>query len=86
MKAFNIDGANYIIKSCSAICLEDGFQENKRQLALLVERNDGQEKQQFVVFNCWEENNLNSDEDFLDMCNDCAAWESDWRVLETVRI
>ena len=86
MKVFENNGAEYIVRSCSAICLEDQLEENKRQPALFVERNDGQEKQQFVVFNCWEEDSLNSEEDFLEMCNDCTAWESDWRVLETVRM
>lgn len=87
MKNFEINGTEYTVEPCTAICLEDGLNESKRQNALFVEKitEYGEEKWQAVVFNCWQIDNLNSNADFQEMCADSSAWESDWEVLETVR-
>lgn len=87
MKNFEINGTEYTVEPCTAICLEDGLNESKRQNALFVEKvtEYGEEKWQAVVFNCWQIDNLNSNANFQEMCADSSAWESDWEVLETVR-
>ena len=81
MKTFEINGTEYSVETCTAICGADLGDESKRQDALLVSSEDGGEKFEFVVFG-WEM--PETSEDFSDMCDDSSAWESDWEVLETV--
>ena len=87
MKTFEINGAEYTVEPCTAICLADGLEESKRQDALFVEKiaEYGEEKWRAVVFNCWKINDLNSNADFQEMLDDSSAWESNQEVLETVR-
>ena len=82
MKTFEIDGTEYTVETCTAICSADLGDESKRQDALLVSSDNGGEKSEFVVFG-WEM--PETSEDFSDMCDDSSAWESEWEVLETVR-
>ena len=81
MKTFEINGTEYSVEICTAICGADLGDESKRQDALLVSSENGGEKFEFVVFG-WEM--PETSEGFADMCDDSSAWESDWEVLETV--
>ena len=82
MKTFEINGTEYTVEACTAICGADLGDESKRQDAILVTSENGGEKSEFVVFG-WEM--PETDEDFSDMCDDSSAWESDHEVLKTVR-
>lgn len=83
MKAFEINGTEYTVEACTAICLYELGDESKRQSALLVSSENGGEKSEFVVFG-WEM--PETSEGFSDMCDDSSAWESEWEVLDTVRL
>lgn len=82
MKTFVIDGIEYTISECTAICLCDLNDESKRQDALFISYIDG-ENIQSVVFGYMMPKNK---KEFIDMCKDYYAWESDWEVLESVSI
>ena len=82
MKTFEINGTEYTVETCTAICSADMNDENRRQDALLVSSENGGEKSKFVVFG-WEM--PETTENFSDMCDDSSAWESDHEVLDTVK-
>ena len=82
MKTFEINGTEYTVESCTAICGSDLGDESKRQDAILVTSENGGEKFEFVVFG-WEM--PETAEDLSDMCDDSSAWESDHEVLDTVK-
>lgn len=82
MKTFEINGTEYTVEACTAICGADMSDENRRQDALFVSSENGGETVEFVVFG-WEM--PETSEDFSDMCDDSIAWESDWEVLNTVK-
>ena len=64
---------NYRVFTCSAIAECDNNDESKRQDALLVIGTDGTETTQYVVFGY---DMPESEEGFLDICDDPSAWES----------
>lgn len=72
MKVFNIDGTEYAVESCTAICAADGGDESKRQDALLVSSEHDGEKLEEVVFGY---EMPESAEAFLDICENYVAWE-----------
>ena len=82
MKTFEINGTEYTVESCTAICGSDLGDESKRQDAILVTSENGGEKFEFVVFG-WEMPETAAD--LSDMCDDSSAWESDHEVLDTVK-
>lgn len=82
MKQFEINGIEYTVESCSAICGADLGDEGKRQDALLVSSERDGEKFEEVVFG-YEMPEI--EENFLDMCDDSAAWETDAAVIASVR-
>ena len=77
MKTFKVNGKEYEIRACTAICDADHRNESKRQEALLVTCRDSE----YVVFGYDMPETM---EGFLSMCEDEYAWESDFEVLETV--
>lgn len=72
-KVFNIDGTEYAVKICTAICGADLGDEGKRQDALLVSSERDGEMFNDVVFGY---EMPDTEENFLDICADYAAWES----------
>ena len=83
-KTFIINGHEYTIKEITAIATCAGeYTENDRQYALLVtEITKSGEKIEDVVFG----HHIPMDEeDFINMCADFDAWDSDCETLETVR-
>lgn len=82
MKQFEINGIEYTVESCTAICGADLGDEGKRQDALLVSSERDGEKFEEVVFGY---EMPETEENFRDMCEDYAAWESDVEVLGTIR-
>lgn len=82
MKQFEIDNTEYTIERCTAICAADCGDESKRQEALLVSSERDGEKFEEVVFGY---EMPETEENFLDICADYAAWESGGEVLGTVR-
>ena len=82
MKQFEINGIEYTVESCSAICGADLGDEGKRQDALLVSTERDGEKFEEVVFGY---EMPETEENFLDMCDDSAAWETDAAVIASVR-
>lgn len=81
MKTFEMNGTEYTLEPCTAICGADLGDESKRQDAILVSSENSGERTEFVVFG-WEM--PETSEDFSDMCDEPGAWESDWEVLNTV--
>ena len=73
MKVFNIDGTEYTIEDCTAICAADCGDESKKQEALRVSCKRGNEKFEQVVFGY---NMPETVEAFRDVCEDYAARES----------
>lgn len=82
MKQFEINGIEYTVESCSAICGADLGDEGKRQDALLVSTERDGEKFEEVVFGY---EMPETEENFLDMCDDSAAWETDAAIIASVR-
>ena len=82
MKTFAINGVEYTVEPCTAICGADMGDESKRQNALLVTSELNGEKFEEVVFGY---EMPETDEDFRDMCEDPSAWESDQDVVDTVK-
>ena len=80
MKNFEVFGTNYTVESCTAVAYCD-LAENLRQDALLVTSLSDGEKFEYVVFDCQMPETL---DDFMEMCEDSTAWESEYDVLETV--
>ena len=96
-KTFHIENNEYTVMPCTAIpyCelgwTGDGepiYNEEARQNALFVEKvvPFGEERFQAVVFCDWGLDDLKTDEDFAEMCEDSEAWESDWETLDSVLI
>lgn len=82
MKIFCINGTEYAVEICAAICAADGGDESKRQDALLVYGERDGEKFEEVVFGYDMPETV---EAFRDMCADYAAWESDCAVICTAQ-
>ena len=82
MKQFEINGIEYTIEDCTAICGADCGDESKRQEALLVSSERDGEKFEEVVFGY---EMPETEENFLDMCDDSAVWETDAAVIASVR-
>jgi hypothetical protein len=84
---FAPDNTTYTVRPCTAIAVhEDGYDELNRQEAVLVENTeDSGELVQYVVFG-WKIDQLNTVEDFADMCEDFAMWDSDYEILDTVEV
>lgn len=82
MKQFEIDNTEYTVENCTAICGADLGDEGKRQDALLVSSERDGEKFEEVVFGY---EMPETEENFLDICENYAAWESGEDVLETVK-
>lgn len=82
MNLFEVNGTEYTIEDCTAICAADCGEESKRQDALLVSSERDGEKFEEVVFGY---EMPETEENFRDMCEDYAAWESDVEVLGTIR-
>lgn len=80
MKTFEIDGANYAIEPCTAICAADAGDESKRQEALCVTNECNGELFEYVVFGY---DMPETEEAFLEMCDDASAWESNCETLKT---
>lgn len=82
MKIFCINGTEYAVEICTAICAADGGDERKRQDALLVSNEYNGELFESVVFGY---NVPEAVEAFRDMCADYAAWESDCTIVKTAQ-
>ena len=82
MKQFEINGIEYTVEDCTAICAADCGDESKTQDALLVSSERDGEKFEEVVFGY---EMPETEENFLDMCDDSAAWETDTAVIASVR-
>lgn len=82
MKLFEVNGTEYTIEDCTAICAADCGDESKRQAALFISSERNGEKFEEVVFGY---EMPETEENFRDMCKDYAAWESDVEVLGTIR-
>lgn len=84
-KTFIIEGTEYTVEEITAIATCAGeHSEDDRQYALLVTNvADSGEKIEHVVFGYDMPEN---DDDFSDMCEDSAAWDSDCETLETVKL
>lgn len=82
MKQFEINGIEYTVESCTAICGADLGDEGKRQDALLVSSERDGEKFEEVVFGY---EMPETEENFLDICENYAAWETDAAVIASVR-
>lgn len=82
MKIFNINGTEYAVEICTAICAADCGDESKRQDALLVYSERDGEKFEQVVFGYDMPETV---EAFLDICDDYAAWESDCTIIRTAQ-
>ena len=80
MKTFEIDGTNYAIELCTAICAADAGDESKRQNALLVSCEYNGELFESIVFGY---DMPETEEAFDDICADSSAWESDYTVVGT---
>ena len=84
-KTFTVEGTEYTVEDITAIATCVGeYSEDFRQNALLVTNMaDSGEKIEYVVFGYDMPEN---DDDFSDMCEDSAAWDSDCETLETVKL
>lgn len=82
MKLFEVNGTEYTIEDCTAICGADLGDEGKRQDALLVTSERDGEKFKEVVFGY---EIPETEENFLDICENYAAWETDAAVIASVR-
>ena len=82
MKTFKINGIEYMIAPCTAICAVDEGDERKRQDALLVSNEYNGELFESVVFGY---DMPEAVEAFRDMCADYAAWESDCTIIRTAQ-
>lgn len=80
MKTFEIDGTNYAIEPCTAICAADAGDESKRQEALYVANKYNGELFEYIVFGY---DMPETEEAFLEMCDDASAWESNCETLKT---
>ena len=80
MKTFNINGTEYTVEICTAICAADCGDERKRQDALLVSNEYNGELFESIVFGCDMPETADA---FDDMCRDYSAWESDYTVVGT---
>ena len=78
-KTYTINNTEYSITNCTAIALNAG--DTERQDALLVTSSRNGEKFAQVVFGYQMPETA---EDFADMCDDPAAWDSDYKTVETV--
>ena len=78
MKTFKINGIEYMIAPCTAICAADGGDERKRQDALLVSNEYNGELFESVVFGY---DVPKTAETFAEMCEDYSAWESDCTII-----
>ena len=82
MKTFNINGTEYTVEICTAICAADCGDEGKCQDALLVSNEYNGELFESVVFGY---EMPETEENFLDMCDDYSAWESDCAIIRTAQ-
>lgn len=81
MKKFTVENTNYRCYPCTAISSADNGNEAMRQDAVLVISTDGTEQDVEVVFGY----DLPQEQaDFVDMCDDSSAWESDQETLRSV--
>lgn len=75
---------HHIVSECTAVAASIG--DTKRQNALFVRScedfDGGEEVAEFVVFG-WEM--PTDDDEFLAMCGEPSAWDSDWETIETIR-
>lgn len=81
MRIFEIDGTEYTVEPCTAICTADNGDEN-RQDALYISSEYNGELFESVVFGYDVPEAV---EAFRDMCADYAAWESDCAVICTAQ-
>lgn len=82
MKTFEINGIEYMVAPCTAICMADGGDERKRQDALLVSSEYNGELFENIVFGY---DMPETAETFADMCAEPGAWESDCTVISTAQ-
>ena len=81
MKKFTVSGTTYRCYSCTAISNADNGNEAMRQEAVLVISTDGTEQDVEVVFGY----DLPQEQaDFLELCDDSAAWETEQEMLRSV--
>ena len=80
-KTFTVNNADYTVIEVTAVASCD-MDTGDRQDALLVVNTQNGEKVEKVVFGY---EMPETTEDFLDMCDDYNAWDSDYEVLETVK-
>ena len=82
-EVFTVDGTDYTVEPCTAICCAELGDESKRQDSLLVTSELNGEKSMYVVFG-WVM--PESCDRFCEMCDlDPGAWESDQAVIASVR-
>ena len=81
MKKFPVENTTYRCYPCTAISNADNGNENMRQDAILVISTGDAERIVEVVFGY---DLPQEQEDFVDMCDDSAAWESDQETLRSV--
>ncbi|MGM9682025.1 MAG: hypothetical protein ACI3XQ_00345 [Eubacteriales bacterium] len=78
-----VNGCEYTVESVTAIAISAGdTSEEARQPALLISSEVNGEKYESVVFGY---DMPESDDDFLSMCEDASAWDSDCETIATVR-
>lgn len=82
MKLFEVNGTEYTIEDCTAICADDCGEESKRQAALFISSERNGEKFEEVVFGY---EMPETEENFLDIRENYAAWETDAAVIASVR-
>ena len=80
-KTFTVNNTDYTVIEVTAVASCD-MDTGDRQDALLVVNTQNGEKVEKVVFGYEMPETA---EDFLDMCDDYNAWDSDYEVLETVK-
>lgn len=81
MKKFTVSGTTYRCYSCTAISTADNEDETMRQDAVLVISTGDAEQIVEVVFGY----DLPQEQaDFLEMCDDSAAWETEQEMLRSV--
>ena len=81
MKKYTVFGTAYYCYPCTAICEADNNDETMRQEAILVISTNGTETSEEVVFGYELPKEM---DDFLEICGDGNAWESDPETLYSV--
>lgn len=81
-KTFTIGSTEYTVCDCTAIAKDIGESDRRKALFVYSLAESG-EKTEFVLFNY----DMPEDEsEFLEMCEDAAAWDGWFETIESVEI